>query len=207
MVSGVVDPHAWDQCPYKRDPPGGSLFHVRPCEATATTFYYQRSRPSPATPTSLVPWSLTSQLPELWAINVCCLKATWSAVLFVTVARTDWGKNIIILEMFYKKLREHYCGQGWLNRLKVLSWARGQFIHAIHLAQCFARVPRSCLVETCNKKRTRWQWCNRDLRLPLGDWDPHMVPLTKSHERRGSHWISWITWYLQHFMLLPTYTS
>ena len=38
------------------------------------------------TPNRPAPWSWTSQLPEVWEINFCHLKATQSMVIFVIVA-------------------------------------------------------------------------------------------------------------------------
>ena len=72
-------PHEWNSCPYKRDP--------REILVPSTIWGHNEKMASMnqevgphRTPALLKLWSWTSQPPELWEIDICCLQATQSMV-------------------------------------------------------------------------------------------------------------------------------
>ena len=66
------------------------------------------------TPNLLVPWSWTSQPPELWKINFCCLYVTQSNAIFVTAAQKDWDTGVFSLLFLRFKISLFYSSsQNW----------------------------------------------------------------------------------------------
>ena len=88
----------WEQCPYKKRHKN-MITPSPPCAGTMRKRLSANQEVGPQQiPDLSVPWSWTSQTPELWEINFCCLWSIQSTVFCYSTI--DWT-NTVLFQVFF----------------------------------------------------------------------------------------------------------